>query len=413
MQVNWAGAFSVTKKPREQPQECHLSWVELCKPTTSSRIRANCVSIEAIRAWFNKLQCSANPEYFDALDTSDLCLFVHGPSGVWKSSAVSLCGSEHGFDVVHTYSDVQRTPQKLDAMVREVGMSDGRGVLVLDEFESFIKETTSLKWLSKFLRSKERVPVVIVCNALDKCFHHIREISTIVEFQPYTTDEMYASLLRLSHRVRLFCHLPPMDCYFIAGMCSGNLCQTVNQLQMLYFGSKPLKPGRKRQKLGRVRPKCMQDSTVKMWSNSHRATSVDCFVHDSGFLESVAGMNREFLVGLGENLVREYPTYFHNGSMSTLDVVAACVENLSAADCGLGSQEQNEDRLYETQNSDQWAGDNINFMGNLCACLRLLQSREKSTIVLPRKSAKRVFEYGNSWESLVRSRTKAGSDVFN
>ena len=410
MQVNWAGDFSVTKKPREQPQDCHLSWVKLCKPKSSARIRANRPAVEAICAWFNKLQCSENS--VDAPNISDHCLLVHGPSGVWKSSAVSLCGSEHGFNVVHTNSDVQRTPQRLDAVMREVGMSDGRGVLVLDEFESFIKETSSLKWLSKLLRSKHRVPVVIVCNAVDKCFHHIREVSTIVEFQPYTTDEMYASLLRLSHRVRMFCHLPPMDCYFIAGMCSGNLCQTVNQLQMLYLGSKPLKSRGKRRRLARVRPKCMQDSTVKMWSISHRATSVDCFVQDPGFLKSAAGMNREFLFGLGENLAREYPWYFHNGSTSTLEVVVACVENLSAADVGLGSLERNEDRLYDTQNSDQWAGDNINFVGNVCACLRLLQRRKKHNVALVRKSAKRVFKYEDGWLSLIRSRTKSDANLL-
>lgn len=403
MQVNWAGAITITKKQREKPQLRHLPWVELCQPSSSGNIRGNRVAVEAIGDWFSCLQCSS-PEI---VSLEQNCLLVHGPSGVWKSSAVSLCASEHGFNVVHTQSDAQRTPQKLDAIIRELCLSEGRGVLLLDEFESFIKETTSLKWLSKLLRSSQRIPVVIVCNALDKTFYPIRDVSTVVEFLPYSTKDMYAILLRLSQKVSGFCHLPPMDCYFIADMCSGNVSQTVNQVQMLYYGSKPISKHRsKRSRLGKVQGKCMQDSTVKMWSNSHRATSVDCFVQDSDFLEGVAGMNREFMTGLAENLAREYPLYFHNGSTSTLDVLASCAQNLSAANCGLASQDQDEDRLYESQNSDLWSSDNINFIGCTCTCLLLLQKKEKCTITLAKK-VRHVFDYEDKTsEGLGGSRTK-------
>ncbi|CAM9105793.1 unnamed protein product [Sphacelaria rigidula] len=415
MQVNWAGALTITKKKREKPQERHLSWVEFCTPSSSALIRGNRKAVEAVGDWFSNLQCSSLDSSISSIRSR--CLLVHGPSGVWKSSAVSLCASEHGFSVAHTQSDVQRTPQKLDAVLREVSLRDGQGVLLLDEFESFIKETTSLKWLSKVMRSSERTPVVIVCNALDKSFHHIRDVSTVVEFHPYSTSDMYAVLLRLSQRVSGFCHLPPMDCYFIADMCSGNVCQTVNQVQMLYSGSKPISDKRankrakqsKPSKLGKVERKCMQDSTVKMWSNSHRATSVDCFVNDSGFLEAVAGMNREFMIGHGENLSREYPWYFHNGSSSTLGVLASCAQNLSAADCGLVSEDQNEDRLYESENSDLWSSDNINFIGCTCTSLSLLRGRDKYTIVLPKKSTRRVFTYGDDSEGLGDGRTKMRS----
>lgn len=409
MQVNWAGALTITRKDRTLPHERHLSWVEFCKPSSSALIRGNRKAVEAVGDWFRNLQCSG---LSNTKSISDCCLLVHGPSGVWKSSAVSLCASEHGFSVVHTQSDVQRTPQKLDAMLREVSMRDGQGVLFLDEFESFIKETTSLKWLSKVIRSPERTPVVIVCNALDKSFYHIRDVSTVVEFHPYSTSDMYAVLLRLSQRVSGFCHLPPMDCYFIADMCSGNVCQTVNQVQLLYSGSKPIsgfKRAKKRKvvnKLGKVQPKCMQDSTIKMWSNSHRATSVDCFVNDSGFLEAVSGMNRDFMIGLGENLSREYLQYFHNGSSSTLSVLASCAQNLSAADCGLVSQDQNEDRLYESENSDLWSSDNINFIGCTCTSLSLLRGKHKCPLALVKKSTRKVFKYGDDGKGLGGSRTK-------
>ena len=385
-QVDWGGALSIQKVSREKPNIRHVPWVDLCKPTASAQIRGNRQCVDTISDWFNRLQCSSSDR--------NPCLFIHGPSGVWKSTAVVLCASEHGFNVVHTHSDVPRTPQKLDAVLREVGLGGGgRGVLLLDEFESFIKETTSLKWLLRFVKSQTRIPVVVVSNAVDKCFHPIRDVSTVVEFQPYSPGEMYATLLRLSSKISGFCHLPTMDCYFISSMSSGNVCQAVNQLHILYYGSKLKTKAKKRPKLAKVQSKCMQDSTIKMWSNTHRATSVDCFVNDSVLLESVTGMNREFMMDLSQNLHREYPLYFHNGSTSTLDVVASCAENISAANCGLASEEQQEDRMYESQNSVLWSEDNINFIACTCTALRFLRDRKKNSVVLRRKSVKKVFKF--------------------
>ena len=387
-QVDWGGSVSIKKIERRKPELHHLPWIELCKPTTSREIRGNRRCIDFINDWFNELQCTETGELRSP------CLFVHGPSGVWKSTAVVLCGSEHGFDVVHTHSDVPRTPQKLDAVLRQVvGLGEGRGVLLLDEFESFIKETTSLKWLSRLVQSA-MCPVVVVSNAVDKCFHPIRDVSTVVEFGPYSTADMYATLLRLSSKVSGFCHLPPMDCYFISTMCSGNVCQTVNQIQMLYYGCPVLTAKKKKRKLAKVQGKCMQDSSMKMWSNSHRATSVDCFVNrDSDLLESVAEMNREFVTGLGVNLVREYPLFFHNGTVSTLGVIASCADNMSAANCGLGSEFQEQDRLYESENSAQWSEDNINFIGRVTAALHLLRDRKKNPVERRKKTVKKVFKY--------------------
>lgn len=393
-QVDWGGCLRVRKVAPEKKQARHVSWVELCKPTSSSDIRGNRQCVDAISDWFNELQCSSS-----MIQDKLPCLFVHGPSGVWKSTAVVLCGHEHGFNVVHTHSNVPRTPQKLDAVLREVVGMMGRSVLLLDEFESFINETTSLKWVLRLLKSAERVPVVVVSNAIDKCFHPIYEISTVVEFRPYETTDMYTTLLRLSSKISDFCHLPPMDCYFISSMCSGNVCQTVNQLHMLYYGSKPLQKNKKKKMknkkqrlLGKIQSKCMQDSTVKMWANSHRATSVDCFINDDDVLASVTGMSREFMNGLGENLSREYPLYFHNSSPSTLSVISSCVENISSADCRLKSLEEDEDRMYESENRSLWSEENVNFIGCTCAAIVLLRDRKKNGVFRRRKPAKKVFE---------------------
>lgn len=296
---------------------------------------------------------------------------------------------------------MQRTPQKLDALLREVAIGDGIGVLLLDEFESFITESSSLKWVLKLIRSKGtncEVPVVMVCNAIDKMFLNISNLSTVVEFLPYTRDELYSTLLLLSSKVRRFCHLPPMDCFFISNMSSGNLCQTVNQLHFLYYRqNSPLKTlalglGKKRQKLRKVQSTIVrshQDSAIKMWSVSHRATSVDCFIDDPDMLDSVSGMNKDFMTGLGENLSKEYVLYFHNGGKTTLDVIASCAENISAADCGLVSDDKDQHRMYESENSSQWAADNVHFMACMCTTIRLLRHKAKNGNILPQRKSMR------------------------
>lgn len=376
--VSW-GEISVKKRNQEKPEEKFLSWVELCAPRKSSQIKGNQAQVKRINEWFTNVQCNID---------ENPCLFIQGPSGVWKSTAVLLCAKEHGYQVVHTQSDTPRTPQKLDAFLRKLDLIGTESVLLLDEFESFIKETTSLRWLVKLLKSPKRTLVVTVCNAVDKCFQQIRDMSTVVEFQPYTNGDMCGTLLRLSQLVSGFCHLPSMDCYFISSMSSGNVCQTVNQLQVMYYGIKPLGRIRnKKRKMGKVHNGVTHDSSVKVWSNTHKATSIDCFLKDDN-LETISGMNRDFMVGLSENLTRDYIMYFHNSNSSTLDALSSLADEISASDCSLPEME--EDRLYETENADRWSEDNITTIGCICRGLDILKGREKNNLQ-PKRHQKKVF----------------------
>ena len=382
VQVDWGGAIQVKKKNTEEPEARFLSWVQFCKPKKSNDIKGNRAQIETINEWYTNVQCDM---------TEKKCLFVHGPSGVWKSTAVILCAKEHGYHVVHTQSDAQRTPQKLDSFLRKLDPVGSEGILVLDELESFIKETTSLRWLVKLLKSPRKTLVVTICNAVDKCFQQIRDMSLVVEFYPYSQTEMYTTLLLLSQRVSGFCHLPSMDCYFVANMAMGDMCQTVNQLQILYYGSKPLeKKKKKRKKTTNGTFEKNQDSSVKMWSSSHKATSVDCFLKDEFLLDSVSGMNQDFMTNLSENLARDYILYFHNGNVSTLDALSTLSDAISSSDCNV--PEIDEDRLYETENAERLSDDNINSIGCICRSLCILKGREKNNSCLKRHN-KKVFQF--------------------
>ena len=381
--VDWGGAISIKDHKEDIPNIKNVPWVELCVPQKLSQIKGNKEQIKQINEWFTKVQCKNENE-------ENTCLFIEGPSGVWKSTAVKLCAKEHGYQVIHTHSDTQRTPHKLDSILRRLNMVGLGGVLLLDEFESFIKETTSLRWLMCLLKSSSSILIIAVCNAVDKSFHQIRDISTIVKFGSYSSQEMYVTLLKLSQKIEKTCNLPPMDCYYVASMSNGNVCQTINQLQLLYYGTKPIINRRKKQKLAKVDKKSMQDSSIKTWFISHRATSIDCFLEDKNILESVSSMDRDFMNSLKENITKDYILYYHNSNISSLESMSKLADDISLSD--RNTLDIDEDRLYETENSGRWSEDNSNMIGCVCRSLCLLKGREKN-ILVPKRHTKRSFKY--------------------
>ena len=130
---------------------------------------------------------------------------MHGESGTGKSTAVSIIAKRFGFEAVATYADQSRTPARLEGVVREAGVHGSRGVVVLDDFEIFLSETTSLRVLSKLLRqllgtggqgqghgninnSSRRCLFIIISNSKHKLFGALQDISTIVRFETTAAD---------------------------------------------------------------------------------------------------------------------------------------------------------------------------------------------------------------------------------
>ena len=147
---------------------------------------------------------------------------------------------------------------------------------------------------------------------------------------------------------------------------------------------------KKRKTIGRVEKKSMQDSSLNMWFNSHRATSIDCFLGDDDILKSVSGMDRDFMNSLGENISRDYVLYYHNSNILSLESMSKLADDISLSDCK--TLDMDEDRLYETENSDRWSEDNVNFIGCVCRSLYLLRGRERN-LVVPKRHTKSVFKY--------------------
>lgn len=391
MIVDWGGALKIKDKKRIQVPRESMLWTDICKPTKSNQIYGNREPKDTIRNWFIKKQLG---------DKTENCLFVSGPSGTGKSSFIQLCAEEHGFDPVVSYADKARTAQKMDAVFCEVDIRGG--MLILDDFEAFLKETSSIKALLKMLKDKScEISVVVICNSTDNAFQNLKDYSVYAEFKPLESNDMYRIVSRLSSRVSDFCYIPPLASYFIAHSSTGNALQTISQLQYLYIGTKqpPKKRKRKTKGLQPIDTVSKRDETNKMIVSTFRNSSVEKFIDDKDVLNTMIDLNRDFLEDLGRNLHRDYPKYFHNGSQETLSEMSSCIDCLSSGD--IMRPEQHEDRLYDTENVKLWADDSKNYVVGVCRGIKKLVGRRINTTMPSRKNKKRMVFVDYNYSKFV------------
>ena len=388
MPVDWGKSVVFTKTNAPQADPRSQLWSTLCRPTATSQLHGNAAALADIKAWFNDRKRVVSRKG---------CLVVKGPSGVGKSAAVALCAKESGFYAEHTYANVPRTPQKLEAALRKLTMCSEPTVLVLDDFESFISETTSMRDIIKFARAVARGDcgecgshnhtMVIVCNDMDKTFEPIFDVATVIEFGLAEPAEVQRVLHRVATRVSDFCYVPPMDIFFVAHGSSGDIRHTINQLQFYYTANKRSK--RMGKKGTTLLPKSGTDSAFKNWSTTHRSTSLDCFTKaKDSVIDNIFSMSRGFHMNVRDHLHRDYPLYFHNSTRTTLDRMWKVAEEVSACDT-TGPDE--EDALYDTENQALWGRDNTPAVAHISTGIWLLHDRKRTYIASRKRKQKKVF----------------------
>lgn len=389
MPVDWGKSVVFTETHAPEADARSQLWSALCIPTATSQLQGNAAALADMKAWFNDRKRVASRKG---------CLVVKGPSGVGKSAAVALCAKESGFYSEHTYANVSRTPQKLEAVLRKLTMCSQPTVLVLDDFESFISETTSMRDIIKFARAVARgdygegrshnQTMVIVCNDMDKTFEPIFDVATVIEFGLAEPAEVQRVLHRVATRVSAFCYVPPMDIFFVAHGSTGDIHHTINQLQFYYTANKRSKK-RKKNGTTRLLAKSGIDSAFRNWSTTHRSTSLDCFTKaKDSVIDSIFSMSRGFHMDVRDHLHRDYPLYFHNSTRATLDSMWKVAEEVSACDTA-GPDE--EDALYDTENQALWGRDNTPAVAHISTGIWLLHDRKRTCVAPRKRKKKKVF----------------------
>ena len=178
-----------------------------------------------------------------------------------------------------------------------------------------------------------------------------------------------------------------MDAFFMASHSTGNATQVVNQIQFMYSWTKTPPPVGKRkrilkhtdksQKLQKIDAKSKNDSSTRMFFTVYKSSSIKGFLRDDQLLESMDTMNRDFLEMLGSNVHMEYPKYFHNGTLDSLESMSECMDNISLSDSN--RPEVHEDGMYESENAQKWVEDDMNFVVCIHESLYHLKGRNLSS----------------------------------
>lgn len=387
--VSWDSAIQIVPRVHEvstQPE--YDLWCDLMTPVDHKELIGNTGPIQEVEKWFVNAKNN---------NTTSYCLFVHGESGTGKSTAVSLIGKKLGFTSIHTYADKQRTPVKLEGVVRESSIHGQSGVVILDDFEIFLQETTSLKTISKFLGgliksgySENRFLFVIISNSLHKMFSPIQELSTIVQFDKLDQNSMQRIFNKLTLRVKKHSYIPPMASFFASMSCSGSITQGIQQLQFMYYHNKepkftkrPSKRPKKEYKQVGITSKNNRDSISFLWCDIYTDKMLDHITNNSfersDVMDRLMGFGKDRLDLIGTQVYIEYPKRITSSSNGNLMKMGNIIDSIGLAD--INRMEVHEDGLYDGENKDKWADSDISYIASVTSSildLKGLQSRDTS-----------------------------------
>lgn len=401
--VSWNSAISIRKRDGEgstglgAAEKNSRLWCDVARPTSRDGLVGNERAVRATESWFRAASCDPR---------ASSCLFVHGESGTGKSTAVSLIAEELGFEVVATYADQSRTPARLEGVVREAGVHGPRGVVVLDDFEMFLSETTSLRVLSKLLRQllgegggrDSRCLFVIISNSTHKCFGALQDISTIVRFERLRTAEVFRIYTRLAARVRSHSYVPPMALYLSSVTSSGTITHKIQQLQLLYADNTATNfaPRPKRQKTSKRgcdpiesvgRSSNGVDCISYLWSDTYTDKILEHMIDDrfdrSRVVDRLVGFERSRLDIVRGQLHEEYVQ-----RVCSMEQLRHVSESISLADTM--RIEVHEDGLHDGENKESWSENDVWFICNIARGVVAIKGRERRNQSWSRKPHARL-----------------------
>lgn len=387
--VSWNSAIQIRKREPLSTNCRELLWAQTIRPATHEDLVGNAAAIRTIDGWFEA--ASENHK-------RSACLFVHGESGTGKSTTIDMIAKKFGFEPVTTYASQSRTPARLEGVVREAGVHGSRGVVVLDDFEIFLSETTSLRVLSKLLRrllsegsNKSRCLFIIISNSKHRLFGAVQDVSTIVHFERLGQREMNQIFTRLAVRVRHHSYVPPMSAYLSSISTSGTITQGVQQLQLLYSGHKTTETTHrtKRKKLCAGSTENNRDCISYLWSDMYTDKILQHLMSDKfdrgRVIDRLGEFERGRLDVVGSQLHDEYARRV--ASMGQLRDVA---ELLSMSDTN--RTEVHADALYDGENRHSWSASDISYVSFVACGIVAVKGQQRKDRSWSRKPHTRLLK---------------------
>lgn len=390
MSVNWGDSLIIKSKNENiSPKIRNKMWHSIIEPNSIKELVGNSESISDIDNWFLNRMLGVDEKN---------CLLIHGPSGIGKTSSVKILAKKNGFKLVHTHADIQRTCQKMSNLIQKVSIYGKSGILVLDDAETYIYETSGTKYLSKLIKGNRNLGIIIIVNEIDASLESIRDVSSVVKFDHLSGQDTYKIFQRISSRVNKFCYIPPFASYLISDGLSGSVMQALNHLQLLYQDTKTPVIGKNKRKRSSItslvnpQTKSKKDSGIHLWANTYRRSTIDHIVSEKDDItKTMMNMNKDFISFIGKNVFSEYLNYFGNGSKNSIGDMEKCISYMSLSNSY--RPDGHGDKLYGTENMSRWVDDDMNFVVYTLGAINCLKHRKKYSNTIHVKKTRKRFVY--------------------
>lgn len=130
-------------------------------------------------------------------------LFIYGPTGVGKTSSIQAIAKELDYDLIEINASDKRNQSSLSdllsAATGQMSLLSLNKIILVDEVDglSGVQDRGAIPTLAKFVASSTFPIVVTATDAFDQKLKPIKKISTLLEFNPLTSESVVSILQRI------------------------------------------------------------------------------------------------------------------------------------------------------------------------------------------------------------------------
>ncbi len=199
-----------------------LPWIKKYSPKSSTEIIGQNSAIEKIKSFID-------------LPINNKALFLFGPSGTGKTSAVHAISKELDLELVELNASDSRNKNSIESLLKDAVSQQSlffkSKIILIDEVDgvSGKKDRGAITALKKIV-SSTKFPIIFTANDvyIDK-LKDLRKISIVTEFVPINHNDVYEHLKNLCSKENI--KYDDSSLKQLSRSCNGDLRAAINDLQ--------------------------------------------------------------------------------------------------------------------------------------------------------------------------------------
>jgi len=230
------------------------------------------------------------------------CMFITGPVGCGKSSAVAALANELNYELLEINASDTRNAAAIEGIVGNAIKTQSfffKGkIVMIDEAEGITgtQDRGGLQTLAKLVE-RTTFPIVIIANdAYDKKFSGIRKKCNVLEFNTLAVDVVFAIIRRIAENEKI--DTTDEILRSIARRAAGDARAAVTDIQVLGVGGR-ITSDEIQALAYREKEESMSEALIKIFKNSDPAIAIRAF-------DRVDEAQDKLILWVDENLPSEY-----------------------------------------------------------------------------------------------------------